>query len=63
MLTKTLGWAIVSLCAVCLVWWLLDPIGFASNPVFRYLNLRSSGNFHKDFPMPELELYPLPKAA
>lgn len=45
MLTKTFGWVIVSLCTICLVWWLLDPIGFASNPVFRYLNLRSSGYY------------------
>jgi hypothetical protein len=45
MLAKTLGWAIVSLCAICAIWWLLDPIGFAGNPVFRYLSLRSSGYF------------------
>src|ERR1035438_3625640 len=45
MLTKALGWAIVSLCAVCLVWWLLDPTGFASNPVFRFLKLQSSGYY------------------
>jgi len=45
MLTKTLGWAMVLLCAICAVWWLLDPIGFANNPVFRYLKLRSSGYY------------------
>jgi hypothetical protein len=45
MLTKTLGWVIVSLCGICLVWWLLDPIGFASNPVFRFIKLRSTGYY------------------
>jgi hypothetical protein len=45
MLTKGLGWAIVSLGVVCVVWWLLDPTGFANNPVFTYLKLRSSGYY------------------
>jgi hypothetical protein len=49
MLVKTLGWAIVSLCVASVVWWLVDPVGFASNPVFSYLkrlSTHSSEYFH-----------------
>ena len=46
MLTKTLGWAVVSVCALCLVWWMLDPVGFANNSFFTYLKLQSSG-YHR----------------
>ena len=46
MLTKVLGWAIVIACFIAIVWWLVDPVGFANNPLFTYLKLRSSG-YHR----------------
>jgi len=48
MLTKTLAWGVFLVCAVSLIWWLVDPVGFSQNPVFNYLkllSLRSSGYY------------------
>jgi hypothetical protein len=53
MLHKTLGWTIAAVCAVGVVWWLLDPVGFANNPVISYLkriSLQSSEFFGRLFP-------------
>jgi hypothetical protein len=49
MLTKTLAWGVVALCVISVVWWWLDPVGFANNPVlsfFKDLSLRSQG-YHR----------------
>lgn len=48
MLTKTLAWLVISLFAVSLVWWWLDPLGFSRNPVltwFKSLSVPSPGRF------------------
>ena len=37
MLTKTLAFAIIGAFVVGVVWWLVDPVGFANNPVIVYL--------------------------
>jgi hypothetical protein len=37
MFTKAVGWGIVALCLVTVAWWLMDPLGFANNPVIVYL--------------------------
>jgi len=46
MLTKTLAFIIIGSCVIGAVWWWLDPVGFANNPIlsfFRDLSLRSQG--------------------
>jgi hypothetical protein len=48
MLTKTLAWGVILICVGSGVWWLVDPQGFAQNPVFaslKHLSLRSSGYY------------------
>ena len=37
MLTKTLACVVISLFVLCLVWWLVDPVGFSENAFFLYL--------------------------
>jgi len=49
MLTKTLAYGVIALCAISAVWWWVDPVGFANNPVLRFfkdLTLRSEG-YHR----------------
>jgi len=42
MLTKTLAYGIIALFVVSVAWWLVDPVGFANNPVIAYLKNVSS---------------------
>ena len=49
MLTKTLATIIIGAAAISAVWWWVDPVGFANNPVlsfFKDLSLRSQG-YHR----------------
>ena len=38
MLTKTLAWGVIGLVVIGGAWWYLDPVGFAGNPLLRWLN-------------------------
>ena len=46
MLTKTFGWGVIGVVAISAAWWFLDPVGFAQNPLFTWLTLRSQG-YHR----------------
>lgn len=46
MLTKAFAWGVIGFVAIGGAWWYLDPVGFAGNPVLRWLHeltLRSQG--------------------
>lgn len=38
MLTKTLAWGVIGVVVIGGAWWYLDPVGFAQNPLLRWLN-------------------------
>jgi hypothetical protein len=49
MLTRMLGWIILSTFVICAIWWWTDPAGFANNSVLNYLrglSGRASEHFH-----------------
>ncbi len=46
MLTKSFAWGVIGVVAISAAWWFLDPVGFAQNPLFTWLNLRSQG-YHR----------------
>jgi len=46
MLSKTFAWGVIGVVGIAVVWWLLDPVGFAQNPLFTWLTLRSQG-YHR----------------
>jgi|HubBroStandDraft_6_1064221.scaffolds.fasta_scaffold2538482_1 hypothetical protein len=37
MFTRAVGWGIAAVCVVAVAWSLINPIGFAKNPVMPYL--------------------------
>jgi hypothetical protein len=41
-LTKTLAFGTIAVFVVGVAWWLIDPVGFANNPVIAYLKNVSS---------------------
>ena len=49
MLTKTLAGGVIGVVAIGAVWWYLDPVGFAGNPLMRWLNdlALSSQGYHR----------------
>jgi len=47
MFTKGIGWAIVAVLAAGIAWWLIDPIGFANNPLL--VSLRNVGSRSSEF--------------
>lgn len=47
MLTKGIGWAIVGILAAGIIWWLIDPVGFANNPLL--VSLRNIGSRSAEF--------------
>lgn len=52
MFSKGVGWAIVAVCVAAIAWWLIDPIGFANNPLLVFLrnvSSRSSEFFERLF--------------
>ena len=49
MLTKTLAGGVIGLVVIGGAWWYLDPVGFAANPLLRWLSdlSLSSQGYHR----------------